>query len=350
MKRRYWLILLGIAAFLLLIYVNPQNITSQFQPHSIMDYQNDYNIAVHYPITQDEQVNETIQQFIAQEVAAFRSQYTGYTAYSDEEKAMLHITYQCYSRFATHIKFQIETQDKTGSQNKTHMIHFSRIAVTRPATEGTPLEKPKKRKLDPNKPMVALTFDDGPSNHTGRILELLDQNNAKGTFFLLGIKAEGFPDVVKEMQAAGHEIGNHTYDHKQLTKLNKEQMDKQIANTQKIIKEITGEEPKLLRPTYGSFNGRVREENMPIIMWNVDTLDWKSKNADSVYRHVMKQISDGDIILFHDTFESTEKAIERLLPDLTAKGYQFVTISELFEAKGIQLDKGKAYYSLSRST
>ena len=188
--------------------------------------------------------------------------------------------------------------------------------------------------IDFKKPVIALTFDDGPSKYTNKILDILKENNANATFFVIGNKVEIFKDTIQKMVSLGNEIGNHSYSHKWLTKLNKEEFQTEIEKTQNIVKEITGYTPLLLRPTYGSINKQIRlNTDLKIVMWTVDTMDWKLKNSKTIAERALKDIKDGDIILMHDIRERTLEAIKILIPELKKQGYQFVTVSELEEVK-----------------
>ncbi len=190
----------------------------------------------------------------------------------------------------------------------------------------------EKNIIDINKPVVALTFDDGPSKYTDEILELLKKYNINATFFVLGNKVKHYSETIKKTLELGNEIGNHSYNHKQLTKLSIIELQEQINKTQDIIKEITGYTPKLLRPTYGEINNTIRENtNLKIVLWNVDSLDWKKKNSNDIASSVIKNTKNGSIILMHDTKKRTIEALEIIIPKLLEKEYQFVTISELEE-------------------
>lgn len=199
--------------------------------------------------------------------------------------------------------------------------------------------------LDPEKPAIALTFDDGPlPSTTNRLLDILEKSGAKATFFMLGKQVSGGAECVKRMQTLGMEIGSHTYDHKQLTKLSGEGVAEQVKQTNENIRKIIGTDPTVMRPPYGSYNNTVKEAaGMPIILWSVDTLDWKSRNADSVCDVVRKNVKDGSIVLFHDIYGSTIDAVERLIPELQEQGYQLVTVSQLAELKGKEMLSGGVY-------
>ncbi len=182
--------------------------------------------------------------------------------------------------------------------------------------------------------LVALTFDDGPSNYTASILNTLNKYKVKGTFFVLGSNVPSHSAVIKQMHSQGHEIANHTYNHKNLTSLSASQINAEIQKTQNAVHKITGKYPVYLRPPYGAVNARVRANiKMPVVLWTKDTRDWQVRNADHVYRQAISNLKNGDIILFHDTHASTAKAIERIVPYLLKNGYYPVTISELMSQK-----------------
>lgn len=179
--------------------------------------------------------------------------------------------------------------------------------------------------------VVALTFDDGPHlDYTLRILSLLEAYEAKGTFFMLGSRVDFYPGVAKEVADQGHEIGNHTWNHKDLTKISQADIDKEISRTDEAIKEATGKHPDLLRPPYGAINDDLRQDlSLPVVLWTVDTLDWKTKDPNAVLEVVKENVKDGSIILLHDIYEETVDATELILEYLSNEGYQFVTVSEL---------------------
>lgn len=190
----------------------------------------------------------------------------------------------------------------------------------------------KKRPIDCKKPMIALTFDDGPSKYTDSILKLLKKYNARATFFIIGNKVSLYQDTLRTMVENGNEIGNHSYDHKWLTKVTDDELVNQINTTQNLVKETTGMTPKLFRPTYGSINHHLREKiSLDIIMWTLDTSDWKTSNPKKIAQYTLNTIKKNDIVLMHDTHKQTYEALKIILPELKKKGYQFVTVSELNE-------------------
>lgn len=205
------------------------------------------------------------------------------------------------------------------------------------------------RYLDPNAPMVALTFDDGPLAKVGnRIMDCAEQYNGRVTFFVVGNRIPSYQGEIRRMHASGHEIGNHTYEHKYLNKLNAAQIRYQIDACNQAIAAVTGEAPKLVRLPGGNKNNTVVADiSQPIIMWNIDTLDWKTKNADKSVDAVLSKVKDGDVILMHELYSQSGDAAVRIIPALVERGYQLVTVSELAQFRG-GVAGGKIYYSFPR--
>lgn len=204
------------------------------------------------------------------------------------------------------------------------------------------------RKIDKNKKMVALTYDDGPSIYTPRVLKTLKENNAVATFFVVGNRVPTYSDTVKKAHDMGCEIGNHTYEHKNLTRVSEAEVKRQITKTNRNVKKVTGQAPVIVRPTGGATNANVKQwVGMPSIIWSIDTLDWKTRNADSTKRAVLDHVKDGDIVLMHDLYSATATASETIIPELVRRGYQLVTVSELAECRGGMKETG-AYYSFRK--
>lgn len=178
---------------------------------------------------------------------------------------------------------------------------------------------------------VALTFDDGPSRKcTPVLLDGLKERDVHATFFLMGKNIEGNEDIVKRMSDEGHLIGNHSYEHIQLTKAGPEAVCEAVEHTQKQIEAITGKRPEYIRPPYGDWNEELEEEiGMTPVLWSVDSLDWKLKDTGKILRRVLKDVKDGDIILLHDIFSSSVEAALELIDILQKEGYVFVTADEL---------------------
>ena len=203
----------------------------------------------------------------------------------------------------------------------------------------------EKNKLHPGKPMIALTFDDGPGLYTEDLLAIFEEHNSRATFFVLGQQVKSFPTSIKKMKELGCEIGNHTYAHKRLTELSEKDMKSQISKTNKALKEVIGEETKLVRPTYGAVNSAVRKYvKYPFIMWSLDTEDWKLKDATKISELILSEVEDGDIVLMHDIHEFTFEAMKIVIPELVSRGYQLVTVSELASTHGVTFEKGTKYF------
>ncbi len=198
--------------------------------------------------------------------------------------------------------------------------------------------------IDPEKPMVALTFDDGPNHNTNKILSILEKYGVKATFFLLGCNITENEKTIQKMNNLGMELGNHMYSHKLLTKLKNDQIKEEIQKVDDLVFQITKRYPTLIRPSYGTYNKRIQSiVDRPIIIWNIDTLDWKYHNSKQIYQRVMKDISDGDIILMHDIYSATTNSLKLIIPKLLKDGYQLVTVSELLYFKGIETKNGQVY-------
>ena len=196
--------------------------------------------------------------------------------------------------------------------------------------------------------MIALTFDDGPSDFTDRLLDCLEANNVKATFFLAGQEVEYFQEPVTRMEELGCELGNHSYDHPDLATLSADDVSSQLSRTDQLIKDLTGHIATVVRPPYGSFNDTVAGiAARPLILWSVDTLDWETQNVDATVQNVMDNAADGQIILMHDIFKESVDAAEIFIPQLLQEGYQLVTVSELAAARGIALENGVSYGSFS---
>lgn len=192
---------------------------------------------------------------------------------------------------------------------------------------------------------VAFTFDDGPGAYTDKLLDTLDKYHCQATFFVLGNRVNDYQDELKRAYDMGMEIGSHSYSHPNLKTLSKEKIIKEISKTNKAVKKINGEKPTLFRPPYGNYNKTVSKNvGVPMIFWTVDTLDWKYKKTKYVKKQLLKNIKDGDIVLMHDIHESTVNGFKKALPKLRKKGYELVTVSELYKIKGKKLKDGVMHF------
>lgn len=203
--------------------------------------------------------------------------------------------------------------------------------------------------IDPEKPMVALTFDDGPSKYTDALLDKLEECNARASFFVLGSNVRRYPETIKRMEELGCEIGNHTYSHADLTDLEAEQIQAEIESTNQELTNVLGYGAKLVRPTYGALNDTVKASlAYPFAMWSVDTTDWQRDDAASVANYVLEIVQDGDVILLHDIHETTVEAMMTVIPELQARGYQLVTMSEMAKLRGVTFENGEKYFSFRK--
>ena len=211
-----------------------------------------------------------------------------------------------------------------------------------------PVLTPTKRNLNKykNKKLIALTFDDGPSNNTKYFIKELQKRDALVTFFVVGNRVKKYEDVLKETYLMGNQIGSHTYSHKNLLYLNEEEITKEIEKTNEAIYNVIGTKPTIIRVPYGNINKKIRSiSNMNHILWNVDTLDWKYKNSNRVYKEIIKHAEDGNIILLHDIFKTSVNGVLKAIDELKKQGYEFVTIDEMVYLKNIKLDKSKTYFN-----
>lgn len=219
-----------------------------------------------------------------------------------------------------------------------------RVSVARKEKEGDSYAG----EIDPSRPMVALTYDDGPSkNTTPRILAALKANGGRATFFMVGNRVGKHGDVIRQMVAQGCEVANHTYDHTLMTKVEPAELERQLELTNQAVADTGGVTPVLMRPCGGATNdvgmGVAGAISMPAVLWSIDTLDWKTKDAPTTISAVLDHVKDGDIILMHDLYEATADASEVLIPELVKRGYQLVTVSELASYRG-GMTPGKSYY------
>lgn len=236
------------------------------------------------------------------------------------------------------VRISIKAHEKPVSAT----VSTEQTTETETASETEPV-------IDENKPMIAITFDDGPSANTERVLDIFKKNGAKATFFVLGNRIEGNEDIMKRMTDEGHNIGSHSWDHSDLSKLSKKDVKNQIVSTKKAIKNACGYNSKLLRPPYGAWNDNVKtvakNQGISIINWNVDTLDWQTKKKKKIANLIIKEARDGCIILCHDLYDSTVDAIEIAIPKLIKEGYQIVTVTDLLESHDGKLEAGSVYYN-----
>ena len=200
--------------------------------------------------------------------------------------------------------------------------------------------------VNPNRPMIALTFDDGPGLKTEALLEALQTHNARATFFMMGDRVNVYPSAVRKMVEIGCELANHTTNHLKLTDYSAEGVMWEINYTRDVIQSVAGQPPTMMRPPYGAVNQEVQSvAGTPIVLWSVDTTDWQLKEPGLVKDYILQHVKDGDIVLLHDIYEATVQASIELIPLLQERGYQLVTVSEMAKARGVTLENGAKYYS-----
>lgn len=227
-----------------------------------------------------------------------------------------------YNEIKDYIKFSMNLNEEYENENGYHYRH--------------------------DKKTVALTFDDGPNGaKTKRLVETLKDNKMHATFFMVGNRMRNDPDTVKYVLDSKNEIGSHSFHHKNLTRLKKEELMMEEADTQAIYKKITGETLHLLRPPYGNINSLMKENlNYVFVNWNIDPEDWRYRNVDHIFNEVISKVEDGDIILMHDLYDTTIEAVQKLLPELYARGFQVVSVTELANLKGMNLESKKVYRNI----
>ncbi|MBR2754105.1 polysaccharide deacetylase family protein [Candidatus Saccharibacteria bacterium] len=197
------------------------------------------------------------------------------------------------------------------------------------------------------KKLVVLTFDDGPSNvTTPHLLDILREKDVPATFFVLGNKAQASPKIIKRAIKEGHEVASHTMYHQNLIRIPANAAKNDINEARSTLAGILGFNPRFTRPPYGNINNVIREVvGTPMILWSVDTEDWRSKDTDSIISTAMSELHDGAIILMHDIYPTTVEAVPKLIDGIRKQGYEFASLSELTKIRHVELKNGVAYYS-----
>lgn len=200
-----------------------------------------------------------------------------------------------------------------------------------------------------NKKLIAITFDDGPSGYTAKLLDGLKARGVKATFFMLGSCAQNYPNTVRRVYEEGHQVCSHSYDHPALTTKSNDQIYWQMNKTKNILNDILGMNFTYhIRPPYGDCNDRVRgvlgQFNAASFIWSIDPMDWQDRNATIVANRIVSQAYNGAIVLCHDIYGSTVTGVLNAIDTLKSYGYEFVTVNELFRRRGVTLTPGKNYY------
>ena len=257
------------------------------------------------------------------------------TKLRDEDMATWKFTYN-------DSKFSIAVESNTSEINSVDIsINDLYKYIDESYLKGEDLEKYKVYIKKRSRKAVALTFDDGPNPNTTPVaLELLKKYNAKGTFFMVGKAVAGNEEIIKQVVAEGHQIGNHSWSHPLLTKISLEQAKSQINDTTEALKKASGQDVHIMRPPYGGINATIQAAvDQSFILWDVDTLDWKNRNTASIMKEVRKA-RPGSIILMHDVHQTSINALPSVLQYLTEQGFELVTIDELM---GDQLELHQKY-------
>lgn len=203
--------------------------------------------------------------------------------------------------------------------------------------------------IDLNKKLVAITFDDGPGSYTNELLDILEDNKARSTFFMLGKNISYYADVVKRAAKLKMEIGYHSYAHTSFKRQELATVQEEFNLSNETLKNITGDTFHLVRPPYGAINNDIKNAlDAPFILWNIDTEDWRHRDSDYLVNYTLEHLNDGNIILFHDIHKTSVEAIRKLLPILYVRGYQVVTVSDLAKATNTTLEAHMAYQGFRR--
>lgn len=333
--KKVFIIVIIMSILLIIFLFNSNNITNK----KYYTNNDEYFIEVDYPYFNKENIDNYISDYVNETITEFK--------YRVDEYSYMYLDYD-YSVNNNDIEIifykYININNKVNIDNIVFYISNNQINIKEVSNITNDNNIYQNDFIDINKKIIALTFDDGPNYNTSKILEILNKYNVSATFFVLGSKISGNEKILETMNEYGMEIGNHTYSHKLMTKMDNEHIIKEIKDTNELIYSVIGKYPKVVRPSYGSFNKKIKESiNMPIIIWDIDTLDWKSHNSSKIVSRIMNKVSDGDIILMHDIYSATVKAVEIVVPKLLSEGYQIVSVSELFYYKNIELENGKVY-------
>jgi len=240
----------------------------------------------------------------------------------------------------------------SGEENPDNDAQGNNINVTEGESQSNTAAPPSvvnvsSRRIDPSRPMVAITFDDGPSQFTPPILDILQRHNALATFFIIGQHLENNEDILRRTFELGNEISNHTWTHPDFNLVSTDVVRTELEDTNNAIEAIIGSAPIHMRPPYGRQNDAaeviIEELGFPMIRWSLDPRDWEHRDADIIADHVLNYVVDRDIILLHDLYESTVEATAIIVPALIKRGFQLVTVSELLYFSGITPEPGGVY-------
>lgn len=332
MKRLFY-ILLFILCILVVIYF-----FKEYDDVLNMEYRED-NIVIEYPCFNNDFVDNIVSLYLNDKISSFK--------YRDMDRLFIDYDYKLEDNDLNLKLYYYELKNNKLSDEELDMninMDNEKIVYSSRFDDDLDYDIVMNKIIDKNKPMIALTFDDGPNHNTLKIIDILKKYGVRATFFVLGINISGNEKIIEILNDSGMEIGNHMYSHKLLTRMKENQIREEYDTTRKLIYDIIGRYPYLNRPSYGSSNKKIRTViDGPIIGWNIDTLDWKYHNSNYISNKILDKVSDGSIILMHDIYSATANALDKVVPQLLDRGYQIVTVSELFYYKDIELKNKKVY-------
>ena len=250
---------------------------------------------------------------------------------------------------------RVKTKDGKEGYMMKEFLAFEQGLPPMEAPEPEPTPDPTRenalaRGIDPNKPMIALTFDDGPQPDSLIVLEALNAHGAKGTFFVLGRNIAGNEAVLKKIAESGHQIASHSWSHPNFRDISDSAVRSQMERSMEKILEVTGQAVTMMRPPYGATDRNSRRPlaqlNLPIILWSIDSLDWKTRSASATVNTILNQAHNGAIVLCHDVWNTTGEAMKEVVPRLMERGFQLVTVAEMMSFRKEPLKPGWEYKHL----
>lgn len=254
---------------------------------------------------------------------------------SDTDSATSTVSKLIDSESDSEISLEVSTESTISSDTDSEILEFDADGKLIIDTDS----------YDGNR-VVAITFDDGPGEYTERLINELNKRNVRATFFMLGSCISKYPNVLPKMVEGGHQIGSHSYEHLDITKLSNQELNNQISKTDEAIYNACGQTATAFRPPYGSYTDSIVSPiDKTVTMWSLDTLDWESRDADSVKEMIVNNAQDGDIILLHDIYNSSVEGALAAIDELQADGFVFVTVDELISRFGYDVEHGQAYFS-----
>lgn len=334
-----------IFLFILIITITylSQKDNLEVENKEIITSSKQYNSQIYYPKFNIKKLDNYIKNFIndisIQNYSKKGSLFVDYDYYKEEENIV--IKFYVYNYYDNIVKQSIQTINYNISKNS--IFKNTNILKT-----DYNYDIVHNKVIDSNAKLIAFTFDDGPSYNTVKIVNTLKKYDSTATFFVMGNKVSKYKKTIKYLNDNNMEIGNHTYSHVLLTKLKKEDVKEEIEKTQKIIYNEIGKYPKLFRPSYGTVSRKIKKISpLPLIIWSIDTLDWKYHNSRKIANKILSKVKNGDIILMHDTYTATFNAVNIVIPKLKEMGYEIVSVSELFYYKNKTPNLGYYYGSIN---